>query len=368
MKEKWISASLLAMFCASPALGYTVSEIYYSMAPETIRSLSDASMPLHLNRQPFNFNDYKDKGIFSTANLLPANANMIPWPYWSGYPWTGIGAPGSQNVFQKAVSVSGSAPGYGTSLFQQDAGKVGMQINSWGLNRPNELIESSNVQFLKLFMDDSRKVLPWKKANDRLCMNGIINLHSWYGPAQAMMTLHIRDKDSPSHHFFFNTLLLDTGTSQSNQLGDKVILDNQEDTGAPIAISAAQSNLGSNPAIRYSHPIPGYGDLLGAYSKVPYRAENQPGQESHYGFCISVNQLIAVLQDTNTVILQFNKDLPTINAQRAARNLRLLNPRELFSLDVAKYEVDMASVAGEIGSSANLGMSIQKMNLYKLSE
>lgn len=270
------------MLLCKSAYGWTVTEYYYSLNPNNIIPLTNNSNPVVNNGTA----SFPATGAFFTANnLVPNGWSFTPVSpnYWSGSIWTGFDPTDRTNSSQKGVALNGSLPSYGNSLVQLDNLNIGMQLNTWGLERPKPSVLSSSLQFATRIHSGSS---PWRSNNDRLCMNAVIDLHSWYGSSvQALMTLGVRNLINPSQWFFLNFLLLDT--TSANSPIDQIILDNPNDTGGAIAITHAQSNNSQSPGIRYSSPIPDYGAQLQQYSKTSFKSAGGSTAMAHYGFCIS---------------------------------------------------------------------------------
>lgn len=314
-------------------------EFYYTLSPYTIKPLTDLDSPT-INVGPSTIQPQTSAGWFFANNIVNIGASFIPISpvNLNGAWFTGLSLSNSSTSSQKLLTPNNG----GVNLFQVNGGSIGMMLSTWGISRPYPMIGSSSLQFVKIFSDNPIP-RPWSNdPSSLLCTNSIIDLHSWYGGSvQAMFTLKFFQHNNPNKWFFMNIMLLDT--NPSNQPIDIVIKDNPHDTGAPIAISHAQTNAASNPNIRYSSPIPNYGAILGAYSKQSNRPASYNSYAQHYGFCISKAQFQTMLNDVN-----------------------MKAPDMQISIHPEHWGLSGALISPEIAGEGDMGMSVTAMNVYRI--
>jgi hypothetical protein len=314
---------------------WTVGEIYYSLNQNTIYPLTSSNNPT-INNGVASF-PATNRGFFTANNLVRTGSNFTPISpnYWSGLIWTGIDPSDRSINSQKGVAPLGSMPSYGQSLVQVNESTVGMHLNTWGLQTPNPY-PTSSLQYVSMFNPGK---LPWTNSSSQLCVNGLIDLHSWYVPTgsvvQVMFTLLFRKADDPARFFFVNALILDT----QGQLNDQIIHDltGANGTGAPIVLTYVQTNnLPQNPSIQYSSTIPGFGLVLSSFRSEKSNPTSTTSNPKPYGFCIS-----------NT---QFSNMLSGMNFPGVPSN----------------YKLEVALVSPEIHGYANAGLSIHALNVYRI--
>ncbi len=341
------------LFLCQSAHAWSIAEFYYSLNPYSVLPLATGSNPVVNNggaTHPTN------GGYFLANYLVPNGWSFKPLSpnYWSGANWTGLEPADRSDKSQQGVASTGNMPSYGNSVVQLEGQNIGMQLNTWGLKRPDPQITTASLQFATQF-PPGRK--PWTNPDSQLCMNAIVDLHSWYGNGvQALMTVQFRNSNNANDFFFINVHMLDT--DPGNSLKDEIQFDNPADTGGPIAHTFTQTNNAQNPLIKYSSPIPGYGAMLGQYSKTPSKSAGGASNPTHYGFCTSNAQFTTLLKDINVFIKKYN-----------ANEMTKTNPRlhALFSSEnPSDYQLVSALISPEIAGEGNAGLSVSAMNVYRM--
>ncbi len=335
------AVSVVFVIFSGNVMAWNAGEIYYSMDASTVNQISPGYNPVLIHDGsavlPSN-----GKSFFAAVNIAnySAGSNFVQFSpnIWSAAQWTGLEPVDRSIQSQIGLGYGGNLPSYGNNVFQLDSGKVGMFLNTYGLQRPKPEILSSAMQFSRNFVPS--KVVWTPHDNDsRLCVNGLVDLHSWQGSmSQAMVTMGFEELGS-NRFFFFNVMMLDT--NPFNHMIESVIGDNPADTGAPIAISFFQSQPTASLS-RYTSPIPEYGAILEPYQKLSYKSAGNTPAPKNYGFCISSAQFSNVLQDI-----------------RAARPQYSSNPSD--------YRLSLTLFGPEIAGEGTVGMSIYAANVYRIT-
>lgn len=343
----------------------TVAEFYYSLSPYTVLPLTGAEQTTGVGVQPVINNPPSQRGDWplTTKAFFMAN-NLVPsdWSFkslspnsWSGAIWTGLEPQNRTSASQKALANGGLDPSYGSSLIQVDGQNIGMQLSTWGL--PQRANITSSLQLAADIRPLS--VLPWQqRADSQLCMNAVLDLHSWYGnQVQGLFTIKLSDMTSGTEPnllgFFVNVMLLDTDVG--NTRVEAVFPDSELDTKEFIAITFAQTN--NENALQYSGPIPGYGATLGAYDKTASKSTSTATDSQHYGACFSYTQVTNLLTKVISEKGKQNTELLKANPNYPVRN---------FSSNPAHYRLDVAIVSPEIKGDGNMGMAVKAMNVYRI--
>jgi len=336
---KIVIASALVSLCASNASAWNIAEFYYTMDPSTIEPISTGYNPILMHTGPVSFPS-NGKAFFNAANIantaVGSTFTQFSPNVWSGYAWTGLDPADRSTQSQSGLGYNGNIPSYGNNVFQLDAGRVGMFLNTYNLTPPNPALTSSQ-QFVRFFTP-KRTIWTQNDTTSQLCVNGYIDLHSWEGSkSQALMTFAF-DELGTNRFFFLNIMMLDT--TPSNTMTESVLIDKTTDTGAPIAITFFQSQNSPNLLSRYSSPISGYGALLEGYTKVPSKAASYSSSPKHWGACIDRTQFANMLQDVR-------------------------QKRPLFSADPSAYGLSSALWGPEIEGPGIVGMSIYATNVFR---
>jgi hypothetical protein len=324
------TGSLAATICflaAQPAFSQTISEFYYTPQNGSLQNLvvNNANNPPPMNGS-----------LQLVANNIVGAGYAFQYlspDVWSGYPWTGLNTTDRSPYAQRALGPIGTAPSYGSTIFQVDGQKVGMHLNTFGMALPTGYTAASLQYFIGF--PNGGKML-WDR-DDLLCMSGQVDIASSYSAGsvnQVMMTMGF--SESSGKHFWLNVMMYDSRPDY--QVRDSSHWD-QQDTNTAIIISHAQGQAG-NPNVIYTSPVPGYGNPL-----TPAATGSPISGTRDYGFCISK--------------AQFQRAIADINARFGAG----------FTTNPLSYKLTIALVGPEIETSlgrGHAGMTVSSMWVYRL--
>lgn len=340
---------LSAAFTAPPSMAWTASEFYFTLSPTSINPFQENLNPALISDPYTNF-IMNDKAYFTAVNIARTSigerfVSFSP-NYWSAVNFTGLDPVDRSASSQSGHAQFGTLPDYGQTAFQLDGQKVGLFLNTEGLQRPNLGIYSSALQLSKTFWTNAPS--PWNGVNqdDRFCINLNVDLHSWAGPmVQAGIAVQFHQKNVPGQYIHFVYSMLDTNPANTKR--EFVMIDNANDSGMPIVHTYFQSQSSVDPDIKMSSPPPDYGVLLEAYTKESTRYPSTISNPKPYAVCTSYSQ--------------FQYVLSKVREQRPAFSA---NPEDFsFNGIVMGVEIDTQNT-----SQMNfIGVSVHDMNVYRIS-